>query len=329
MATNRYRIGLSGCAGGLEISSTRELLHFAEQAEALGFEGLWINEQHFQAEETDGRRCLSPLMLAASIAARTRRIRIGFSVLLLPLYQPIRFAEDLATLDVLTEGRVDIGISRGTPMAGLKVFAEGNTLDFQASLDLVLRAWGSEPLTLEDGTHIAVEPKPVQQPHPPVYIGTYTDSVAEAAARAGHRILCHGITSIEKAEQLLRAFIKGGGNPADVPVGRFVYVGESDAQARADLQPALRILLAKLGQVAKRRGGFIPEHLLEPELFYEHMVIAGSPATCAAKIRAMHDRLGTNYLNALTAFFGFLAPKLLMPSLTRLSREVKPLLEGA
>ena len=93
-------------------------------ADSLGFEGLWLNEEHFQGSnlEIEGRRCLSPLVLAGAILARTRRLRVGFSVLLVPLYHPIRVAEEIATLDVLSRGRVDFGISRGANSRYLSAF---------------------------------------------------------------------------------------------------------------------------------------------------------------------------------------------------------------
>src|SRR5208283_4452428 len=111
----RFHIGLSGCGGGFEAVSSNEILELAETAEGLGFDAVWLNEEHLHGSNlvAEGRRCLSPLILASAILARTRTLRVGFSVLLLPLHHPIRLAEDIATLDVLSGGRVDLGISRG------------------------------------------------------------------------------------------------------------------------------------------------------------------------------------------------------------------------
>jgi alkanesulfonate monooxygenase SsuD/methylene tetrahydromethanopterin reductase-like flavin-dependent oxidoreductase (luciferase family) len=320
-----FRIGLSGCAGGLEVSSTRELLEFTEHAEELGFDGLWFNEQHFQGIEQDGRRCLSPLMLAAAVAARTKRLRLGFSLLLMGLHQPIRLAEDLATLDVLSNGRVDFGVSRGGTPKEHFVFGNGLADDFDGALDLILRAWQPGEVSLGCGA-VSVEPKPLQFPHPPVFIGTYTEKTAEAAGRAGHRLICHGITSPEKIATLIQAFCDGGGDAADVPVGRFVYVSDTDVKARQELWPTLLKLTDRLRTVAQKKASIIRVEDLQPEIFYERMVIAGSPQTCAQKIRKLHAGLGTTYLNALSAFFGFLPEHLLFPSLELLAREVKPLL---
>ncbi len=103
------RFDLSGCGAGLD-ESAKSLLDLGPLAESLGYDGLWINEEHFGQ---GSRTCLSPILLATALAMRTHKIRIGFSVLVLPLFEPIRLAEEIATLDVLSEGRVDLGISRG------------------------------------------------------------------------------------------------------------------------------------------------------------------------------------------------------------------------
>ena len=103
------RFDLSGCGAGLD-ESANNLLQLGPWAESLGYDGLWLNEEHFGQ---NSRVCLSPILLATALAMRTRTIRIGFSVLVLPLYQPIRLAEEIATLDLLSEGRVDLGVSRG------------------------------------------------------------------------------------------------------------------------------------------------------------------------------------------------------------------------
>ncbi len=103
------RFDLSGCGAGLD-ESAKSLLELGPLAESLGYDGLWINEEHFGQ---GSRTCLSPILLATALAMRTSTIRIGFSVLVLPLFEPIRLAEEIATLDVLSGGRVDLGVPRG------------------------------------------------------------------------------------------------------------------------------------------------------------------------------------------------------------------------
>ena len=146
-----FRIGLSGCGGGLEFVSTSHLLDLAEKVEALGFDAIWVNEEHFQGSiiEVEGRRCHSPIALAAAILARTKRLRVGFSVLLLALHHPIRLAEEIATLDVLSDGRVDFGISRGGNGRYLDAYgvpAENVNALFHDNLALIRKAWSDEKI---------------------------------------------------------------------------------------------------------------------------------------------------------------------------------------
>jgi alkanesulfonate monooxygenase SsuD/methylene tetrahydromethanopterin reductase-like flavin-dependent oxidoreductase (luciferase family) len=107
------RFGLSGSLGGLEAHGPDSIVTRARRAERLGFDSVWFNEEHFTQPDTPrGRRLLSPIVLAAAVAAATTTLRVGFSVLLVPLHHPLRLAEEIATLDVLSGGRVNFGVSR-------------------------------------------------------------------------------------------------------------------------------------------------------------------------------------------------------------------------
>jgi alkanesulfonate monooxygenase SsuD/methylene tetrahydromethanopterin reductase-like flavin-dependent oxidoreductase (luciferase family) len=189
--------GLSGSGAGFESSTPALWPALARRAERQGFHSLWLNEEHFQSRQKrhGGRHVLSPLVVAAAMAARTRTIRLGFSLLLLPLHQPIRLAEELASLDCLSRGRVDFGVSRGgseryhEAFGVLRMQAREN---FPAALRQVLDCWGKAPVMLA-GAPIDVQPKPLQQPYPPVYIGTYSEDMARWAASVGHRLIIHGI----------------------------------------------------------------------------------------------------------------------------------------
>lgn len=327
-----FRIGLSGCGGGLESISSSKLLDLVEKVEGWGFDALWLNEEHFQGSivEVEGRRCHSPLILASAVLARTRKLRVGFSVLLLPLHHPVRLAEEIATLDVLSDGRVDFGISRGGNGRYLEVYGvapESVEERFQTTLEFCLQAWQQGTMTF-GGNAYSIEPKPVQKPHPPVFIGTYSDEMAGWTAREGHALICHGITSMDNQRRLVKAFSDAGGDVRRVPFGRFVYVSETDASARKELWPTVLKLTERLrGFGLFNRKGVVAERDLDPEVFFNEMVIAGSPETCARKVLALHDELGLTNLNALSAFFGFLPLELLEKSLALLGTEVRPRVE--
>lgn len=328
-----FTLGLSGCGGGLESGHGHNLPDLAERAEALGFQSLWINEEHFQSgtNPREGRTCLSPLILAATIAARTRRIRIGFSVLVLPLHQPLRLAEEIATLDVLSGGRIDLGISRGAnpKYAAAFGFAPDEVAQrFDTCLDTMLRAWRDPEIAIGTETY-AVAPKPKQIPHPPIYMGTYTPATAAWAAQQGHRLICHGISSMATLRPVISAYVDAGGDLATVPLGRFVYVGDTDTSARQDIWPVVLDLTRRLRDNGlHRRPNIITLEELDPEVFLDRMVIWGSPDTCAERITALADGFGIRRLNALSAFFGHLPEPLLLRSLELLATEVKPRIDA-
>lgn len=322
------KFGLSGCGGGLESVPPAQLGEYAQWAEQLGFEAVWINEEHFQKPSGGaGRLCLSPIVLAAMLAARTSRIRLGFSVLLLPLHHPIRFAEEIATLDVLCGGRVDVGVSRG----GNPSYSEAYGLDpeegrtrFGQDLALVLRCWTEDDVPIGKSRY-CILPKPMQRPHPPLYIGTYSEEGARWAARAGHQLIQHGTQSVANVQRILRAFRSEGGAVQGVPVGRFLYVSESDTDAARELAPVIERLTTRLRQARiPERPGTLTADDLEPERFFREMVIAGGPDTCAQRLTELRDRLDVEYVNCLSSFFGFLPAEHLRRSLTLFSREVMP-----
>ena len=155
-------------------------------AESLGMSSAWIGEHHFNR-----RGCVPmPSLVLASIAAATTRIRLGPAVVVLPIHHPVQVAEEWATLDVLSGGRVDFALGRGYDsheyapfgadfQASAEVFAEG--------VELLYRCWNDDGLTTFEGKHYAVRdievcPKPVQKPFVP-YMGSFSRYSMEVAAR--------------------------------------------------------------------------------------------------------------------------------------------------
>lgn len=322
------KFGLSGCGAGFEALTPAQWPVFAQMAEAAGFESLWLNEEHFQRpQDGRGRFCFSPLIAAAQLAAHTQHIRIGFSVLLLPLHHPIRLAEEIATLDVMSGGRINFGVSRGGNRDYSTAFGvdpEAGRDAFERDLSTLIQCWSPGEVPINGGS-FDVQPKPLQQPNPPVYIGTYNESTASWAARKGHRLIQHGIQSLPNVRRIVGAFEKEGGNVRHVPIGRFLYVGTSDEAARRELLPALQLLTERLRKAGiPLRPGTLTEPELEVERFYREMVIAGGPATCRARLLEISHLTGSHHVNCLMGFFGYLPPDLLRRSLRLFSDEVMP-----
>jgi len=157
-------------------------------AETIGYDDVWLTEHHF----VDDGHAPSPLVQAAAIAARTKRIRIGTAVLLLPLYHPVRVAEDGATIDILSGGRFELGVGIGyrvEEFAGLGISRADRAGRMNEGLEIIRRLWEGETVTFH-GEHFQVEgarltPMPVQKPRPPLWVGGFGPAAVKRAARLG------------------------------------------------------------------------------------------------------------------------------------------------
>jgi alkanesulfonate monooxygenase SsuD/methylene tetrahydromethanopterin reductase-like flavin-dependent oxidoreductase (luciferase family) len=325
------RFGLSGLHGGVEGPGPTSTLDLARLVESLGFDCMWFNEEHFGRGVPAARPPLSPVILATAVATATTTLRVGFSVLLAPLHQPLRLAEELATLDVLSAGRVNAGLSSGDGNRYRTAFGyqPGAVPGLPDVIDTMVGYWSGTPLCVE-GTDCVVAPRPVQEPHPPIFVGAYRPGSLRWAASRGFAAIQHGIQSPASLHRCLGTYAEAGGDVSRVPVGRFCYVGESDATARAEAWPVVAAQARRLHQIGLwRRGDLIAtEADLEPERFYRETAIVGGPETVAARIARLRDDHGIRYVNMLSSFFGLLPEGLLRDSLHRFATQVMPLFHG-
>jgi alkanesulfonate monooxygenase SsuD/methylene tetrahydromethanopterin reductase-like flavin-dependent oxidoreductase (luciferase family) len=169
-------------------------------ADTRGFDHVQLSEHH-GAE--DGY-CPSPMVLAGGIAGRTQRMRLLFAALISPLHDPVRVAEDIAVLDLVSGGRVELGCVPGYRDAEYAMFgttAADRYARFEAGLIVLRRAWTGEPFT-HDGRQITVAPRPLQRPHPPLYLGGRTIAMAKRAAA-----LADGMLPASSDPRLREAFM--------------------------------------------------------------------------------------------------------------------------
>jgi alkanesulfonate monooxygenase SsuD/methylene tetrahydromethanopterin reductase-like flavin-dependent oxidoreductase (luciferase family) len=317
------RFDLSGCGAGLDESAT-SLLELGPLAESLGYDGLWINEEHFGQ---GSRVCLSPILLATALAMLTRKIRIGFSVLVLPLFEPIRLAEEIATLDLLSEGRVDLGVSRGNTSRYFEAWGidyEDRSTAFDSVFEKLIRYWTESKVQVGSRTE-SIEPKCVQQPHPPVYVATYREESAAWVAKRGLTLFQGSQQSVDSIRRCLGAFKDAGGNVAHVPIGRFVVVGETDEAARRVALPAAEKLTSgyrRGGEQVRRR--ISTEDELETERWLREVAIVGNPDTVAERIAELHEELGFGNFMLVTGFLGNLPQQDVVRTLELFAKEVRP-----
>jgi len=317
------RFDLSGCGAGLD-ESAGNLLQLGSWAESLGYDGLWLNEEHFGQ---NSRTCLSPIPLATALAMRTRTIRIGFSVLVLPLYQPIRLAEEIATLDLLSEGRVDLGVSRGNTSRYFEAWGidyEKRSPAFDEALSTLIRYWTDPKVQVGSRTE-SIEPKCVQKPHPPIYVATYREDAAAWLGAHGLTLFQGSQQSVDSIRRCVRAFKDAGGDVDQVPIGRFVVVGETDEEAWKAAWPAAEKLTAgyrRTGEQVKRR--ISTEEELETERWLREVAIVGSPQTVSARIMELQKELGFGNFMLVTGFLGNLRQDHVVTTLELFASEVMP-----
>ena len=165
-----------------------EILDQTAWGEHHGFDDVWMSEHHF----IDDGYLPSILPVAAAIAARTKRIRIASGVLLMPFHHPVRLAEDIAVVDVISGGRFELGVGVGYKLEESEGFGVPFTergARTNAALGIVRRLLEGETVTLKnaffDFKNIKVTPEPMQKPHPPIWLGGFTQAALRRAVRYG------------------------------------------------------------------------------------------------------------------------------------------------
>ncbi|MEK7878756.1 MAG: LLM class flavin-dependent oxidoreductase [candidate division NC10 bacterium] len=224
-----------------ESQGFHELLEQIELTERLGFDEAWFAEHH----HSDYGMLASPNLIIAALAHRTRRLRLGNLVNALPLHDPMRLAEECAILDILTGGRLNVGLGRGVPRDDLKHGLDRDTAQarFEEGAAIILRAWTEETFSYT-GTSwtyvdISCRPRPIQRPHPPIYYGAISHESAATVARRGWNLALarQPVENIVRTTRAYRAELAALGNPAgygDVVVSREIYVADTDEQAWAE-----------------------------------------------------------------------------------------------
>src|ERR1700731_3037264 len=178
-----------------------DFINYVVEAERLGFSSVFLVEHHF----TGFGQVSASMSLLAYLAARTERIRLGTAVVVLPWHNPILGAEQAATLDLLSNGRLDFGVGKGYrsyEFSGFCIPPEEATERFDEAMEVIRKAWTSPGRFSHHGKrwkfdNIVVEPSPIQQPHPPFWLGAGSAESIRRAAREGYNLLLDQIGSTD------------------------------------------------------------------------------------------------------------------------------------
>lgn len=302
-----------------------ELLEQVEAAEQLGFDSFWVAEHHFHEY---GAIPSPPIWLAAA-AQRTKRIRLGAAVVVLPFRNPLQVAEDYAMVDVLSGGRLNLGAGSGYlrhEFEGFDVRPEEKRDRFDEALDIVLRAWTGERVSYEGRFHtvrdVRLNVVPLQRPRPPVWIAVLRNEAAPHVGKRGFPVMMIPYATTEKLAELADtvaafrdAFVAAGGDPTDatVPFGLHTYCADSFERATAEAKDAMdRYVRTRL--YAKQR----PYELLVEK----HLLAFGSPAD-VIRVARRYEQAGLTDFLAITNFGGLAHAKVLR-SMELVAKHVLP-----
>jgi alkanesulfonate monooxygenase SsuD/methylene tetrahydromethanopterin reductase-like flavin-dependent oxidoreductase (luciferase family) len=315
------------------------LTDWAILAEDLGYDSVWFAEHHFSSYGY----IPNPLLMAVKIAQVTKRVRIGTAVLVLPFWNPLRVAEDIAMTDQLTDGRLEVGVARGYQpyeFSRFGVAMEDNRERTDEALEVLLRALTEDGFEYHGKYHDIPEttifPKPLQKPRPPVWLAAHTPESFAIAARLGlQSITTNSGRPVEVLEEGWAAFKEarqayGLEGPADFAVQQQLCVAPTDAEARAQMEH----FLYAFRQVGNLRAG--SQHVVrgyseplpiegEPSLdeIFERRTLSGSPTTVVQKLSRYREVSGITALNC-TFQLGAMQPETVTQSMRLFANEVIP-----
>ncbi|HEX9145363.1 MAG TPA: LLM class flavin-dependent oxidoreductase [Candidatus Binatia bacterium] len=322
------KIGLSPLQGQ---SSFEETLRECESAEAAGFDSVWLGEHH-----NNPVLYPAPLIGLAAVASRTRSIGLGTGVLLLPLYHPMMVAEEGAMVDVISNGRLILGVGAGYAPEEFAAFGcslkeRGSRLEESASL--LHRLWTEENVT-HHGKHYqvnnaTVSPRAVQQPRPPIWFGAWAEPALWRAARLGDAWFVGPSANLGEIAPCARLYEKAcgemGKGRGQVALFRYVFVASNtkraiDIAGNPFIQAFERMYFRWPHPVVKRPTG----HLTIEQLA-EDRIIFGDPATCVNEIIRFRNALGPTHLVCRFSVPG-IPREACQTSLDLFTREVLPAL---
>src|SRR5918996_3765536 len=231
--------------GGTAEEAFQESFELVDLAEQMGLDTVWLGETHFNPN----RAVLSaPIVVASSIVTRTKRLRVGMAVQVLPLIHPLRIAEEAATVDQISQGRFEFGVGRSGNMRAYDTMGidyEESKERFQEALDIILKAWSGETFSYEGKyNHISnamLSPLPYQKPHPKIRIASTTEDSFSRVGRLGFPIfLSMRGMDVDDLKTNLRDYHQAwretghAGQSGDISVRFPMYIAPTDEEATED-----------------------------------------------------------------------------------------------
>ena len=332
------------CAEGYsERQRYQDIMAQIELGDALGFQTAWLGELHFSRPFSI---LATPLMVLAAAAQRTSRIRLGTAVTLLPLHNPVKVAEEAATADILSDGRLEFGVGRGTApihYVGYDIPQEESRERFEEGLDFILQAWTHESFSYQGkyfrAQDLTLVPRPIQTPHPPIRIAANSPDTFPIAGRRGLSIFA---TPLINPPEKLRAGLTvyrdtlPAGVRGDTALAFPVHVTTSRAQARQECEASLRRFFREAGE---RLRPFGQTDIKTYEAFQQvlarmervkyddidrEMGVFGDPAYCVERVQALQRDYQMDEFICYFNQGGIMDHTMVKQSMTLFAKEVMP-----
>jgi natural product biosynthesis luciferase-like monooxygenase protein len=317
----------------------RRMFEQMELLDAVGFDDIWVTEHHFN--EYGGMISNPPTFLAA-VARTTQRAHLGVAISVLPFHNPLLIAEAYGMVDVISNGRLELGIGRGsTPReyGGFGLTQDDSPTRMREAGEIIESAWSNETLEYHGQIFnygpVRVLPKPVQRPHPPIWVGaSRSDDTFRWAGKKGFNLMT--LPYMYEPDQLKYwidiyrdSLVEAGHDPSTREIlGKFhVYVAESDSKAREEAQPYLanyeRVTRMSNTSGHPAANGVIRDrHDIEHEIKTGN-VIAGDPTRVIEIIEGWREALGLTTISG-TIFFGGLPQELTLRNIRMYAEKVMP-----
>lgn len=280
----------------------KDFISYVRDAEQLGFESIFLVEHHF----TGGGQVSASLNLLSYLAACTTRMRLGTAVVVLPWHNPVLLAEQVATLDVLSGGRVDFGVGRGYRKVEFEQFCipmEEAQERHSECLEIVLKAWTSAGRFSHRGKHwqyqdIVVEPAPLQQPHPPIWMAAGTPGGISYVAGSNYNLLLDQLATLDQVAERVRIYLDGlaaKGRERDagrVGVTRGLHIVITEEERKKALERR-RDVVKNIGDIARRPGADAPSYA--EMVAADDAALIGTPEEIIEKLRQL-SACGVEYV---------------------------------
>jgi alkanesulfonate monooxygenase SsuD/methylene tetrahydromethanopterin reductase-like flavin-dependent oxidoreductase (luciferase family) len=277
-----------------------------------GYDAVWLAEHHFTGYSV----CPSVHMMGVHVANHTRNLRIGMAVSLASFYHPLRLAEEVALLDVLSGGRINWGAGRGFDPIEFEVFgvpvAESGER-FHEAVEIARAAWTNERLTWSGKywcfKNVEVLPKPLQQPHPPIWLAAGSSGAARWAGKRGYSIMLGPHSTFEENaahREIYRKELEDHGHSIagrELPMARFIAVAETDAEAAEVAAAGVKWVAGAYMNASKvtninsaDQSILTMDRSAQFKRYLESVVIHGSPRRVIDQLQSLRERMHLDYL---------------------------------